>query len=174
MPPLTIRRIGPRTHLVDFGQNFAGRVRLTVAGGRGNLVTVEHAEILTADGMLDRRNLRAARAEDRYILSGDPKETLEPVFTFQGFRYAQVDGLAELRADMVEGVVLSSDLPEIGTFTIAEPTIQKLWLNTLWSQRSNFRGNPTDCPQRDERLGWTGDAQVFWDTAAFNMPSSQR
>ena len=169
VPPLTIRRIGPRTHLVDFGQNFAGRVRLTVAGGRGNLVTVKHAEILTADGMLDRRNLRAARAEDRYILSGDPKETLEPVFTFQGFRYAQVDGLAELRADMVEGVVLSSDLPEIGTFTIAEPTIQKLWLNTLWSQRSNFRGNPTDCPQRDERLGWTGDAQVFWDTAAFNM-----
>lgn len=169
LPPQAIRRIGPDRHIVDFGQNFAGRVRLTVAGERGNLVTVKHAEILTADGTLDRRNLRVARAEDRYILAGEPKETLEPVFTFQGFRYAEVDGLAELRADMVEGVVISSDLPEIGTFTIAEPTVQKLWLNTLWSQRSNFRGNPTDCPQRDERLGWTGDAQVFWDTAAFNM-----
>jgi alpha-L-rhamnosidase len=169
VPPLAIRRIGPHAHLVDFGQNFAGRVRLTVTGARGSLVTVKHAEILTADGMLDRRNLRVARAEDRYILAGEPKETLEPVFTFQGFRYAQVDGPAELRPDMVEGVVLSSDLPEIGTFTVAEPMIQKLWLNTLWSQRSNFRGNPTDCPQRDERLGWTGDAQVFWDTAAFNM-----
>ncbi|MCX8476250.1 MAG: family 78 glycoside hydrolase catalytic domain [Sphingomonas sp.] len=169
VPPLAIRRIGPRTHLIDFGQNFAGRVRLTVAGERGSLVTVRHAEILTADGMLDRRNLRVARAEDRYVLAGEARETLEPILTFQGFRYAQVDGLAELRPDMVEGVVLSSDLPEIGTFTIAEPMIQKLWLNTLWSQRSNFRGNPTDCPQRDERLGWTGDAQVFWDTAAFNM-----
>jgi alpha-L-rhamnosidase len=169
VPPLAIRRIGPHAHLVDFGQNFAGRVRLTVTGARGSLMTVKHAEILTADGMLDRRNLRVARAEDRYILAGEPKETLEPVFTFQGFRYAQVDGPAELRPDMVEGVVLSSDLPEIGTFTVAEPMIQKLWLNTLWSQRSNFRGNPTDCPQRDERLGWTGDAQVFWDTAAFNM-----
>nr|WP_294816442.1 alpha-L-rhamnosidase [uncultured Sphingomonas sp.] len=168
-PPLAIRRIGPRTHLVDFGQNFAGRVRLSATGERGSLVTVKHAEILTAEGMLDRRNLRVARAEDRYILAGEPKETLEPAFTFQGFRYAEVDGLADLHPNMVEGVVLSSDLPEIGTFTIAEPTIQKLWLNTLWSQRSNFRGNPTDCPQRDERLGWTGDAQVFWDTAAFNM-----
>lgn len=169
LPPRAIRRIGPHTHIVDFGQNFAGRVRLTLAGERGSLVTVKHAEILSAEGALDRRNLRVARAEDRYILAGETRETLEPVFTFQGFRYVQVDGLAELRPDMIEGVVLSSDLPEIGTFTVAEPMIQKLWLNTLWSQRSNFRGNPTDCPQRDERLGWTGDAQVFWDTAAFNM-----
>lgn len=103
------------------------------------------------------------------MLAGDGEEVLEPVFTYQGFRYAQVDGPAELTFAMVEGVAIASDLPEIGALAIGVPLIQKLWLNTLWSQRSNFRGNPTDCPQRDERLNWTGDAQVFWDTAAFNM-----
>lgn len=167
--PVAIRRTGATTHIVDFGQNFAGRVRLSVSGASGDLVVVRHAEILTADGALDRRNLRVARAEDRYVLAGGGTEVLEPVFTFQGFRYAQIDGIADLTAAMVTGLVVSSDLDEIGIFTTAQPLVQKLWLNTLWSQRSNFRGNPTDCPQRDERLGWTGDAQVFWDTAAFNM-----
>ncbi|GAA0662680.1 alpha-L-rhamnosidase [Sphingomonas insulae] len=167
--PAAIRRIGANAHIVDFGQNFAGRVRLSVRGNRGDTVVVTHAEILDRDGALDRRNLRVARAQDRYTLAGGGTEVLEPVFTFQGFRYAQVDGIADLPPDQVTGLVVSSDLDEIGTFTVAQPLVQKLWLNTLWSQRSNFRGNPTDCPQRDERLGWTGDAQVFWDTAAFNM-----
>ncbi|NYD90722.1 family 78 glycoside hydrolase catalytic domain [Sphingomonas melonis] len=168
--PVAIRRVGATSHIVDFGQNFGGRVRLSVRGAAGSTVVVSHAEILAKDGTLDRRNLRVARAQDRYVLAGGgDEEGLEPVFTFQGFRYAQVDGLAELTAAMVTGLVVSSDLAEIGTFATAQPMVQKLWLNTLWSQRSNFRGIPTDCPQRDERLGWTGDAQVFWDTAAFNM-----
>ena len=167
--PVAIRRTGAASHIVDFGQNFAGRVRLFAAGRPGQRITITHAEILGADGALDRRNLRVARAQDRYILAGQGKEMLEPAFTFQGFRYAQIDGVDTLTPDMVEGLVVSSDLPEIGTFRTSQPMVQKLWLNTLWSQRSNFRGNPTDCPQRDERLGWTGDAQVFWDTAAFNM-----
>jgi len=167
--PVTIRRIGASAHIVDFGQNFGGRVRLSVRGARGSTVVVSHAEILDETGALDRRNLRVARAQDRYVLAGDGVEVLEPVFTFQGFRYARIDGVADLTPAMVTGLVVSSDLDEIGTFTTAQPLVQKLWLNTLWSQRSNFRGNPTDCPQRDERLGWTGDAQVFWDTAAFNM-----
>lgn len=167
---VSIRAVGPGRHIVDFGQNFAGRVRLRVKGAKGALVIVRHAEILDAQGALDRRNLRVARAEDRYILSGDDApETLQPIFTYQGFRYAEIEGVPALDRDMIDGVVLSSDLPEIGVFRTAEPLVQSLWLNSLWSQRSNFMGIPTDCPQRDERLGWTGDAQVFWETAAFNM-----
>lgn len=166
----SIRAVGPGRHIVDFGQNFAGRVRLRVKGAKGAPVIVRHAEILDGQGALDRRNLRVARAEDRYILNGDDApETLQPSFTYQGFRYAEIEGVAGLDRDMIDGVVLSSDLPEIGVFRTAEPLVQNLWLNSLWSQRSNFMGIPTDCPQRDERLGWTGDAQVFWETAAFNM-----
>ncbi|HUD94678.1 alpha-L-rhamnosidase [Sphingobium sp.] len=170
LAPVTIRRLGPTRHIVDFGQNFAGRVRLQVKGAAGQEIVVRHAEILAANGEPDRRNLRAARAEDRYRLRGaGAAEILEPVFSYQGFRYAQVDGLPVLTADMVTGIRLSSAMAETGTFEIDAPDIQKLWLNTLWSQRSNFMGIPTDCPQRDERLGWTGDAQIFWDAASFNM-----
>ncbi|HWT51531.1 MAG TPA: family 78 glycoside hydrolase catalytic domain, partial [Caulobacter sp.] len=170
LAPVSIRRAAPRRHIIDFGQNFAGRVRLKIKGNGGDRIIVRHAEILDAKGELDRRNLRVARAEDHYVLKGDgDAEILQPVFTYQGFRYAEVEGPSVLTADRVEGVVLSSNLPEIGVFRVGEPTIQKLWLDSLWSQRSNFMGVPTDCPQRDERLGWTGDAQVFWETAAFNM-----
>lgn len=170
LAPVTIRKLAATRHIIDFGQNFAGRVRLQVKGVAGQQVTVRHAEILSDKGELDRRNLRAARSEDRYWLQGTGKpETLEPVFSYQGFRYAEVEGVASLTPDMVAGVQLSSAMPETGTFQISDPNVQKLWLNTLWSQRSNFMGIPTDCPQRDERLGWTGDAQIFWDAASFNM-----
>jgi alpha-L-rhamnosidase len=170
LSPLAIRKIGPARHVVDFGQNFAGRVRLRVKGPAGQQVVVRHAEVLSADGALDRRNLRAARAEDRYWLRGaSTVETLEPIFSYQGFRYAEVEGVAALTPDMVAGIQLSSAIPETGIFQIDAPNVQKLWLNTLWSQRSNFMGIPTDCPQRDERLGWTGDAQIFWDAASFSM-----
>lgn len=168
--PVTIRKVGAMRHIIDFGQNFAGRVRLQVKGSAGQQVTVRHAEILSEQGELDRRNLRAARAEDRYWLQGSGKpETLEPVFSYQGFRYAEVEGVATLTPAMVAGIQLSTAMPETGTFQTSDPTVQKLWLNTLWSQRSNFMGIPTDCPQRDERLGWTGDAQIFWHAASFNM-----
>ncbi len=170
LKPVSIRPMGTGRHIIDFGQNFAGRVRLRIKGARGASVIVRHAEILDSEGNLDRRNLRVARAEDRYILNGDDApEVLQPVFTYQGFRYVEIEGVSKFSPDMIEGVVLSSDLPEVGVFRTAEPLVQKLWLDSLWSQRSNFMGLPTDCPQRDERLGWTGDAQVFWETAAFNM-----
>lgn len=170
LAPLSIRRVGKSRHIVDFGQNFAGRVRLRIKGEAGQLVRVRHAEILSAEGELDPSNLRAARAEDRYQLGGTADvETLEPVFSYQGFRYAEVDGVPALTNEMIAGIQLSSAMPETGMFQIGAPTVQKLWLNTLWSQRSNFMGIPTDCPQRDERLGWTGDAQIFWDAASFNM-----
>lgn len=169
LAPVSVEDRGGGRHIVDFGQNFAGRLRLTVRGEAGQTVTVRHAEILNDAGELDVRNLRAARATDAYTLADGAEVVLEPRFTYQGFRYAEVSGLGALATDAIEGVVLSSDLKEIGDFKIGEPLIQQLWRNTLWSQRSNFLGVPMDCPQRDERLGWTGDAQIFWDTAAFNM-----
>lgn len=170
LTPVSIRKLAEDRFLIDFGQNFAGRVRLHLKGKGGQQIRVRHSEVLDKAGLLDRRNLRAARAEDRYILRGAPAgERLEPMLTYQGFRYAEVEGITELKADAISGLVLSSALEETGTFRIENPRLQRLWLNILWSQRSNFVGIPTDCPQRDERLGWTGDAQVFWDAAAFNM-----
>ena len=170
----TVMAVGDH-HVLDFGQNFAGWARLKVRGRAGQVVTLRFAEVLQADGHVDQSNLRAARAATVYTLKGDPAdEVYEPSTTYFGFRYVQVEGLAEAlgrapTADDVEGIVVSSNLTETGHLRIANPVIQGLWQNTLWSQRSNFFGLPTDCPQRDERLGWTGDAHVFWDAAAFNM-----
>lgn len=169
LKPKSIATPRPGCAVVDFGQNFAGLAKLFVKGPRGATVTMRFAEILNSDGMVDQSNLRAARATDTYILRGDPAgETYLPFFTFHGFRYLEITGLPGPEWS-VEGHVIGTDLPETGMLRIDSPTVQQLWLNTLWSQRSNFLAIPTDCPQRDERLGWTGDAQVFWDAAAFNM-----
>uniref|UniRef100_UPI00097BAF8C alpha-L-rhamnosidase n=1 Tax=Pelomonas sp. KK5 TaxID=1855730 RepID=UPI00097BAF8C len=171
LPPRGITRLANGEHLLDFGQNFAGWCRIRVRGEAGRTVTLRFAEILGEDGQVDMRNLRAARCTDRYTLRGDPAgESWEPRFTYHGFRYVQVSGWpGELAAQDVQGVVVHSDLAVTGRFESSQPLLQGLWHNTMWSQRSNFVGLPTDCPQRDERLGWTGDAQVFWPTAAFNM-----
>lgn len=167
----SITQIRPGVFIFDFGQNFAGWCRLKVKGTAGQTVALRFAEILKADGDIDQSNLRAARAADLYTLRGDPAgETYEPHFTYHGFRYVQVTGYPGVpTASDLEGQVVFSDLRETGTLRIDNPVIQKLWQNTVWSQRSNFVGLPTDCPQRDERLGWMGDANVFWDAAAFNM-----
>ncbi|HWU51000.1 MAG TPA: family 78 glycoside hydrolase catalytic domain [Asticcacaulis sp.] len=166
----TIRPVGDG-FVVDYGQNFAGWVRIRVKGRAGQKIVLKFAEILRADGHVDQANLRAARATDTYVLKGDPKcETWEPRFTYHGFRYVEISGLDQAPApDDIVGVVIHSDLSETGHLRIGNPLIQQLWRNSLWSQRSNFMGIPTDCPQRDERLGWMGDAKVFWDAAAFNM-----
>lgn len=158
-------------YVLDFGQNFAGWVKLKVKGQAGDKITLRFAEVLKSDGGIDQSNLRAARAADTYILSGDPKgETYEPHFTYHGFRYVEVSGLkAAPAAGDIQGIVVHSDLSETGHLRIGNPLISQMWQNTLWSQRSNFMGIPTDCPQRDERLGWMGDAHVFWDAASFNM-----
>ncbi|ESQ83180.1 alpha-L-rhamnosidase [Asticcacaulis benevestitus] len=158
-------------YVIDFGQNFAGWVRLRTKGNAGDTVTLKFAEVLKADGTIDQSNLRAARAVDIYILKGDPAgEIFEPHFTYHGFRYVEVSGLSSApKSGDITGIVIHSDLQETGHLRIGNPIIQQLWQNTLWSQRSNFVGIPTDCPQRDERLGWMGDANVFWDAAAFNM-----
>lgn len=171
LKPGSIRRLANGDHVVDFGQNFAGWCRIRVRGDAGRTVTLRHAEILGDDGAVDMRNLRAARCTDRYTLRGDPAgETWEPRFTYHGFRHVQISGWpGELNEADIDGVVVHSDLGVTGHLECTQPIVQGLWHNTLWSQRSNFVGLPTDCPQRDERLGWTGDAQVFWPTAAFNM-----
>lgn len=160
-----------RVRRYDLGQNMVGRVRLRVKGPAGATVTLRHAEMLERDGRLHLTNLRTARATDHYTLRGTPEgETFEPRFTFHGFRYVE----AEIRDADVEvleltGVVLHSDMPPTGEFNCSDPLVNQLHKNIQWSQRGNFLDVPTDCPQRDERLGWTGDAQVFIRTAAFNF-----
>lgn len=157
--------------LVDFGQNIVGWVRVRVSGPRGTEVVVRHAEVLEHEE-LGTRPLRAAKATDTFILSGG-EDVFEPTLTFHGFRYAEVTGWpGELGADDIEAVAISSDLPRTGWFTCSNDDVNKLVSNTLWSQRDNFVSIPTDCPQRDERMGWTGDIAVFAPTAAFQYDCS--
>ncbi|GAB3309291.1 glycoside hydrolase family 78 protein [Geodermatophilus aquaeductus] len=152
--------------VVDFGQNLVGRVRIRVRGPRGHTVTLRHAEVLE-DGELAIRQLRYAWSVDRYTLAGDGEETWEPRFTFHGFRYVQVDDWpGALDPADVTAVVCSSDTRRTGRFTSSSPLLDRLHENVVWSTRGNFLSLPTDCPQRDERLGWTGDLQVFAGAAA--------
>lgn len=149
---------------IDSGQNLAGFLRLRVRGQSGDQVTVRHAEVLELDGSLHTRSLRSARATDEYILTNGEEEILEPPFTFHGFRYAEIATSADVLD--VEVVAISSDLPLRSEFSCSDERLNRLHSNVLWSLRGNFVSIPTDCPQRDERLGWTGDAQAFAPTAS--------
>ncbi|MCD7061129.1 alpha-L-rhamnosidase [Pelagibacterium xiamenense] len=153
--------------LYDFGQNSGGYVAFSVKGAAGARVVVEHSEILDKDGQFENANYRTADARLEYVLKGEGTEAFRPYFTFQGFRYARVtiEGEAEI-LDIVS-VPISSVYPRTGTFTSGNALVNRLVENTHWSQRANFIEVPTDCPQRDERLGWTGDAQVFAMTACY-------
>jgi alpha-L-rhamnosidase len=156
--------------LIDFGQNLVGWLRLSVSGPAGQTITLRHAEVLE-DGELGTRPLRHARATDRYTLRGSDtgaEEIWEPRFTFHGFRYAEVEGWpGELKNENITAVVCHSDMERTGWFECSDPLINRLHENVIWSTRGNFFSIPTDCPQRDERLGWTGDIQVFTPTASF-------
>ncbi len=155
--------------LVDFGQNMVGHIRLNVRGPAGSVIEVNHGEMLNPDGTLFTENLRAAISLDKFILKGNGLETFEPQFTFHGFRYASLVGYpGELTADNIRGIVVGSDNPNTGTWETSNADLNQLYSNIRWGQRSNFLSVPTDCPQRDERLGWMGDAQVFAPTAALN------
>lgn len=167
--PITIRSTGERTHIVDFGQNFVGGVRLRLDRPEGPELTVRHAEVLDDAGSLYVDNLRTATSVDRYVLAGTGVELCEPIFTFHGFRYAEVHGTDELHPSEVTGVVIGSDVEAVGTFACSDNRVNRLHANIAWGARSNFVDVPTDCPQRDERLGWTGDAQVFVETACFQF-----
>jgi alpha-L-rhamnosidase len=165
-----VTRPKPGVAIYDFGQNLAGVAKLRVSGAAGQEVTLRFAEILNADGTLYTENLRTAKATDRFILSGNGIEEYQAHFTFHGFRYVELTGLeAPPSLAAVKAVVLHTDAPFTLQFHSGSSLINQLWNNILWGQRSNFISVPTDCPQRDERLGWTADAQVFWRTAAYNM-----
>ncbi|MCK9902669.1 alpha-L-rhamnosidase [Parafrankia colletiae] len=153
--------------VVDFGQNLSGWVRLTVRGAAGTTIVLRHTETLI-DGEADFRPNRTALATDRYILRGGGPETWEPRFTFHGFRYVEVEGWpGRLDTGAMTAVVVHSDMRRTGWFETSDELVNQLHRNVVWSMRGNFVGVPTDCPQRDERLGWTGDLNAFGPTAAF-------
>lgn len=157
-------------HVIDFGQNLVGWIILKAKGNAGDTITVSHAEVLDKEGNFYITNLREAKAQDRYILKDNAEAIFEPHFTWHGFRYAKIEGMhGDLNADNFTAVALYSDMPPTGTFASSNAMINQLQHNIQWGQKGNFLDVPTDCPQRDERLGWTGDAQVFSRTASFNM-----
>ena len=164
----------PGVFVFDFGQNFSGIERLKVNGRAGTTVVMRFAEVLEPDGNVHTANLRSARCTDAYTLRGDPAgEAWEPRFTFHGYRYVEVTGYPGMPPlDAVTGIVVHSDLPRTGSFECSNPLVNRLWRNITWTQRGNFIDVPTDCPQRDERMGWTGDAQVFIRTATYNMDAA--
>ena len=166
LEPVAVTARGPRAHIVDLGQNMVGWVRLRVSGERGTRVQLRFAEMLEPDGSLHLANLRGARQLDTYVLSGDGVEEWEPRFTFHGFRYVEVTGIDAFE---LTGRVVHSDTPAAGEFECSDELVNQLWRNIRWGQRGNFLSVPTDCPQRDERLGWLADAQVFLPTATLNM-----
>jgi alpha-L-rhamnosidase len=157
-------------YIFDLGQNMVGRVRFKGSAPAGTTVTFRFAEVLNPDGTLYTDNLRTARVTDYYTFKGDGEEVWEPKFTFHGFRYVEVTGYpGPVSRDTITGVVLHSEMRPTGHFECSEPLLNQLQSNIVWGQKGNFLDIPTDCPQRDERLGWTGDIQVFARTAAFNM-----
>ncbi len=156
--------------VIDFGQNLVGWEMIHVRGNSGDTITIRHAEVLDKYGNFYTENLRAAKATSSYILNGKGEEYFEPHFTYYGFRYIEVTGIkGPLNPDDFQAVAIYADMKPTGTFSTSNPMLNQLQHNILWGQKGNFLDVPTDCPQRDERLGWTGDAQVFSRTASFNM-----
>lgn len=172
LKPISRRETSPGVFLFDLGQNMVGWVRLKIQAPAGREVRIRFVEMLEADGTPHRLNLRSARAEALYTARGaDTPEIWEPRFSFFGFRYVELHGVDQPLDDAITGIVLHSDLPRIGRFESSNPLLNQLYANTVWGQKGNFLEVPTDCPQRDERLGWTGDAQVFANTALYNFAS---
>ena len=176
IPPIVVKhRFQPKlirkrenTWLYDVSQNISGVLSCVFRGEAGAQVVLRHGELLL-DGELYTENLRQAEATDTYILSGTGEERFRPIFTFHGFRYAEITitGKAEILDIVAEAMY--TDLKSTGSFTCSDPVASKVYQNALWGQRDNFLNVPTDCPQRDERLGWTGDAQIFCQSAMYNM-----
>lgn len=169
LKPVSMSEPEPGVYIFNFGQNFSGVARIKVSGKRGRKITIRYGEMLHPDGRLMTENLRFARATDTYILRGDDLEVWQPRFTYHGFQYAEIRGLTE-KPDMevITGIVLNSALEPTGSFECSNEMVNKLYSNILWTQRANFFEVPTDCPQRDERCGWSGDAQIYARSAAYN------
>ena len=184
LTPTSLKEVAPGVWIYDLAQNIAGFIRLRLQNlPAGTRVQIRHGERLNPDGTLYVENLRRAKSIDTYITRGAVEETYQPHFTFHGFQYVELTALApdapaacQLLSDKfcpdlstVTGLVIQSATPPAGHFECSHPGVNRLWLNGLWSQKDNFLSVPTDCPQRDERLGWMGDAQVFLRTATYNM-----
>ena len=170
MPTQAITQPAPGTYLFDIGQNMVGWARLKVLAAAGTKIRMRFGEILNTDGTMYTANLRSARATDTYTCRGGGHlEVWEPHFTFHGFRYVEVTGYPGRPTEgAITGCVIGSDTSVAGTFTCSNPMVNQLQRNIVWGQRGNFISVPTDCPQRDERLGWMGDAQIFARTATYN------
>ncbi len=157
-------------YVFDFEQNLSGVARIRAEGAAGTDIKMRFAEVLNPDGSVYTDNLRTAKATDHFILAGKGVEEFQPNFTFHGFRYVEITGLkSQPSLQNVKAIAFHTDAPFTTTLKTGSAMLNQLWKNILWGQRSNFVGVPTDCPQRDERLGWTADAQVFWRTASYNM-----
>jgi alpha-L-rhamnosidase len=166
--PVSLSEPSPGSYVFDLGQNMVGRARLRLRAGAGTIVRLRHAEMLDSLGRIYTDNLRRARATDTFIARGG-EEVFEPAFTFHGFRYVEVTGLPRTpELEDLEGVAVSSAATQTGEFECSNPMLNRLQSNIRWGQLGNFLEVPTDCPQRDERLGWMGDAQIFAPTACFN------
>jgi alpha-L-rhamnosidase len=170
LTPVAVIRTPKGETVLDMGQNMVGWIKFQAEGPAGTVITLRHAEVLDAQGNFYTTNLRSAKQTITYTCRGEGPESFRPHFTFQGFRYVQVEGYpGEVAADRFCGQVIHTDMEQTGFFECSNPSINQLQHNILWGQKGNFLDVPTDCPQRDERLGWTGDAQMFIRTAAYNM-----
>ncbi len=169
LPAKTVKPLKPGTWIFDLGQNFAGNVRLKVTAKAGDKFVLRFAEMLHPDGRLMTENLRQARAIDTYIAKGTEGETWTPRFTYHGFQFVEVTGFdKEPPLDAITGLVLHSDTTLTSSFECSDPVVNKVFQNAVWTQRANWIELPTDCPQRDERLGWSGDAQIYAASAAIH------
>lgn len=180
LAPVSVTEPQENVFVYDFGQNFAGICRIKVKGEKGQVITLRYGEAVNEENLINKddatgtvwtENLLTAEATDYYVLKGEEEgEVFEPKYVFHGFRYLQITGIEEaLPVSDVEGIVLSSDLEQTGEFVSSDESLNRYYQNTLWSQKSNFIDNPMDCPQRDERHGWAGDAQIFSLTGSYHM-----
>jgi alpha-L-rhamnosidase len=166
--PVAVREPKPGVYVFDLGQNIAGWCRLKIRAAAGTEVVLRHAEVAAPDGSIDTANLRSAAQTDRYVCAGGGEETFEPHFTIHGFRYVEVSGLPSKPQDGdLVGCVVATNAPRAGSFQASDPLLERLWSNIDWSLRGNMLSVPTDCPQRDERLGWMGDIGAFAQTGAY-------
>ncbi|MBT3275827.1 MAG: family 78 glycoside hydrolase catalytic domain, partial [Spirochaetales bacterium] len=172
--PLTVTEQSPEIYIFDMGQNMGGTVRLSVAGDTGDQIRLRYAEVLNDDGSIYTENLREAKATDLYILRGNPDgEVWEPKFTYHGFRYVEISGFSSKpELDQLSGLVIHTEMPHTGGFSCSNELLNQLQHNIEWGQRGNYVDVPTDCPQRDERQGWMGDAQVFAATGCYNFETA--
>jgi alpha-L-rhamnosidase len=168
--PVAITQPKSGVWVLDLGQNFAGWDRLKVSGAAGTTVTIRHAEVLNPDGTIYTDNLRGARATDKYTLKGGGTETYSPRFTQHGYRYVELTGFPGTpTVDSLTGLAAWTSAPQIGTLNTSNSLVNQLQHNIVWGERSNLLSVPSDCPQRDERLGWTGDINSFAATSTFNL-----